>query len=65
MKAYLIVTGALFALIVVVHAWRLTIETNLLRDPWYYLITAIAAAMAVWAFRLYQFSNHPRDHGNR
>jgi hypothetical protein len=52
MKAYLIATGTLFGLIVVVHAWRMAVETNLLRDPWYYLITLTAAALAIWAFRL-------------
>ncbi len=52
MKAYLITTGTLFAVIVLLHAWRVTIETNLLRDPTYYVITIVAAAMSLWAFRL-------------
>lgn len=52
MRAYLLTTGTLFALIVLLHAWRMAIERGLLRDPWYWLITAVAAALSVWSFRL-------------
>ena len=52
MKAYLITTGSLFALLAVVHVWRMTVEGHLARDPWYILITLGAAGLGVWAWRL-------------
>jgi len=53
MKAYLATTGALFALLTVVHIWRIAAEgMSLARDPWYLLITATAAALSIWAMRL-------------
>ena len=52
MKAYVATTGALFALIVAVHVWRAIEEGNLATDPAYILITALAAAMALWAWRV-------------
>jgi hypothetical protein len=53
MKAYLSTTGTLFGLITVAHIWRVIAESaSLARDPWYILLTAIAAAFCAWAFRL-------------
>jgi uncharacterized membrane protein YqjE len=53
MKAYVITTGALFGLLTLVHIWRAIDEApRLATDPWYILITAIAAALCLWAFRL-------------
>ncbi len=53
MRTYLMTTGVLFALLTVVHLWRVAAESaTLARDPWYLLITATAAALSVWAFRL-------------
>ena len=49
MRSYVVATGAVFGFLVLVHAWRVTVEPNLLRDPWYYLITAVAAAFCIWA----------------
>jgi len=54
MKAYVATTGALFCLLVILHVWRVTQEPDLLRDPWYWLITVAAAALALWAWRIYQ-----------
>jgi uncharacterized membrane protein YdcZ (DUF606 family) len=51
-RAYVLVTGTLFGLLVIVHAWRLTQERQLVRDPWWYLITGVAAALCVWAYRV-------------
>jgi len=54
MRTYLAVTGVLFALIVVAHIARLAEEGNgLLRDPWWVLLTAVAAGMSLWAWRLF------------
>ena len=53
MRAYLLSTGTLFGLIVVAHVWRVFAESRtLLRDPWYWLLTAVALGFSVWAFRL-------------
>jgi hypothetical protein len=53
MKAYLLTTGTLFGVLVLVHVWRaIDTEPELATDPWYVLITVIAAALSVWAFRL-------------
>lgn len=49
MRTYVVATGAVFGLLVLVHAWRVTVEPHLLSDPWYYLITGVAAAFCVWA----------------
>jgi hypothetical protein len=55
MKAYVTTTGAMFGLLVLVHVWRMIEEgPQIARDPWYWLITAIAAAFCVWAFRVRQ-----------
>ena len=51
MRTYLWVTGALFALLTVVHVWRMIVESSA-RDPWFVLITAISALLSGWAFKL-------------
>lgn len=53
MKAYVVTTGVMFALLVLVHVWRAVEEgAHLARDPAYIVITALAAAMAFWAWRV-------------
>ena len=53
MKAYLMTTGSVFGLLVLVHVWRAIEEgPHLATDPWYILITAAAAALGLWAWRL-------------
>jgi hypothetical protein len=52
MKAYLTTTGILFALLALVHVWRIIQEPHLGTEPWYILITVAAAALSVWAWRL-------------
>ena len=50
MKAYLLTTGVIFALLTVVHAWRMFAEAGGPgRDPLFLLITLVAAAFTVWA----------------
>jgi hypothetical protein len=56
-KAYLVITGAIFGMMGVLHVWRAIAEWHLLAiDPWYFLgmaaIGAVAAALSVWAWRL-------------
>ena len=53
MKPYLITTGTVFALIVVAHLWRISIEgARLAADPWYQLLTVLAAGLSAWAWVL-------------
>jgi len=58
-KAYLITTGAIFALIGVLHLLRdITERSRLTTDTLPYLAEAalglVAAALAVWAWRLFR-----------
>jgi len=53
LKAYVITTGCIFALIVVAHVARMFVESaELARDPSYLALTALAAALSVWAVML-------------
>ena len=52
MKAYVIITGAVFGLLTLVHIWRAIVEHSVLTEPWWILITLVAAALCVWAVRL-------------
>jgi hypothetical protein len=53
MKAYLVITGTVFALITLAHVWRLIAEwPHLATDPGFILITLAAVALSVWAWRL-------------
>ncbi len=52
MKAYVLTTGAVFALLVLAHVWRVVAEgPDLMRDPSSVLITPAAAALSLWAWR--------------
>ena len=51
MRTYALVTGVIFALLVVAHIWRMIVESHSLAgEPWYLLITVIAAFLSAWAF---------------
>ncbi len=53
MKAYLITTGVVFALLVVAHVWRVIVESrHLATEPDFILITLASAALSAWAWRL-------------
>jgi hypothetical protein len=53
MKAYLITTGVIFALIVVAHVLRAIAEgPAMAKDPFFILLTLLAASLSLWAFRL-------------
>ena len=50
MKAYVLTTGILFALLTLAHVLRIVYESRALAsDPWYMLIPAAIAALSVWA----------------
>jgi hypothetical protein len=52
MRIYVMITGGLFALLTLVHVWRLVEERNLATDPFFILITLLAAGLGVWALSL-------------
>jgi len=53
MKAYLITTGTIFGLITAVHIARAIVEeAGPAKDPFFILLTLLAAGMCVWAWRL-------------
>ena len=53
MKTYVMITGAIFGLLTVVHIWRAIAEgPHLATDPWYVLITLASASLCIWALRL-------------
>ncbi len=55
MKAYVLTTGIVFALITAAHIARLAAEgTGLAMDPWFLLLTLAAAALAIWALVLFR-----------
>jgi hypothetical protein len=60
MRAYLITTGTIFALIVVAHVWRAFAEgSHLATDPVFVLLTILAAALSFWAWRLLKRAARP------
>ncbi len=52
-RAYLLVTGAVFGLLTLAHVWRVIEEGGQLMTnaPWV-MITIASAALCVWAFSL-------------
>jgi hypothetical protein len=50
-RAYIITTGVVFALITVAHIARLATEPmHVLREPVFLTLTVLAAALSIWAF---------------
>jgi len=55
MKAYVMTTGSIFGLVVAAHVLRAVDEgPHLAADPVFMLTTAIAAALGVWAWRVFR-----------
>jgi hypothetical protein len=53
MKAYLITTGIIFGLITAAHISRAVVEgSGIAKDPFFILLTVLAAGLCVWAWRL-------------
>ena len=52
MKAYLAVTGALFALLTIAHIWRGTVESSLWSDPFFIITKVLSVFLCGWAVRL-------------
>ena len=61
MKAYLVTTGIIFALIGVAHILRAFAEgPRLAKDPFFILLTLLTFALSVWAWRLLRNSSPPQ-----
>ena len=57
MKAYVMTTGAVFALLTLAHLLRIIAEwPHLARDPLFLLITLAAAGLCLWAWRVLRLS---------
>jgi hypothetical protein len=55
MRAYVITTGTIFGLIAAAHVARILDEgTRLLTEPFFMVLTLLAAGMAAWAWRVFQ-----------
>ena len=56
MKAYLVITGAIFGLVGIAHLLRLFFEGHPLTDPWFLAsnlaLFVVGGGIAVWAARL-------------
>ena len=51
MRAYVMTTGVVFALLTAAHLWRIVAERHdLATQPSFMAITLAAAAMSIWAF---------------
>ena len=59
MKAFLITAGVVFALIVIAHIVRFVVEPERARDPFFWLLTLLAAGLSAWAWRLAWVSSKP------
>ena len=53
MKVYLAISGSVFGLLAIVHVWRMVVETSVMHNPWFLLITLVAAALSIWSWRLF------------
>lgn len=54
MKVYIATSGTIFGLLTLAHIGRIGLESSaLMKDPTYLAITVAAAAMCVWAWRVY------------
>lgn len=55
MKAYVVTTGVVFGLLAIAHLCRIAAEgLHLLNNPWWVGITVGAAALSLWAWRVFR-----------
>jgi len=50
MKAYVMTTGVIFALITIAHVMRLVTEPHTFTEPFFLLLTLLSAALCTWGF---------------
>jgi hypothetical protein len=61
MRAYVVVTGLVFGLLVIAHLARLVLEGPGVVEAFFLLTTGIAAGLFVWACLVLRGSSRPRD----
>jgi hypothetical protein len=55
MKAYVMTTGVVFALLTLAHLLRIIMEwPHVVREPLFLLITVAAGALCFWAWRVFR-----------
>jgi len=60
-KAYLVTTGTIFALIALAHVLRMFAEgPRLAKDPFFILLTLLAVGLSIWAWCLLRSSQPPQ-----
>ena len=52
MKAYVITTGVIFALITIAHIMRIVAEPRTATEPVFILLTFLSAALCIWAWQV-------------
>jgi uncharacterized membrane protein len=58
MKAYVITSGGIFAVLTIAHIMRIAMENrHLVTDPVFILITLGSATLSIWAWRVLRRSN--------
>lgn len=58
MKAYVGTTGAVFGLLAISHVLRVAEEgLHLAKDPFFLVITAVAASLCLWSLQLLRSLN--------
>jgi hypothetical protein len=54
MKAYVITTGVIFALITLSHILRIVAEPHVATEPFFILLTVLSAALSIWALLVFR-----------
>jgi hypothetical protein len=54
MKTFVAAAGTVFAVLVLVHVWRIAEEGSGVVNPFFIGVTVIAALFSVWAWRVYR-----------
>jgi len=60
MRAFVATAGIVFALLVVAHLWRVAVEGSGVLTGLFVAITVAAAALALWAWRVWRAMAPPR-----
>jgi hypothetical protein len=62
MKAYVMITGAVFGLIALAHVLRVIAEgPHLMTETWFVVLTVAAAALCLWSWRLLRLTTRERE----
>ena len=53
MNAFLITVGTLSGFVVIAHVARMVAEPRMIAEPWFWLMTVIAAGLSAWSWYLF------------